>query len=253
MYLELLKPRFHSNPDEEDSLTESEKKVREEDRQVAREVLYTCLDWSLRLMHPLLPYLTEELYQRLPPSPTKVESIVKAPYPTHVMAWINHTIEKDMEVVAEVASKLRSQKQSLGMNTSAKPKAFVRHGDPDRRACLAKLTKPLSKMSMCGEVSVLQADDPEPKGVLRDVVNDKCLIFMSAEGVNLSAELVKLQKKEANAEKTVQSYEAKMNMPNYTEKVPEAVRQQNAEKLAAAKTECEELKRSVASIQDAMK
>merc|ERR1712217_26882 len=52
-YLELLKPRFYG-----DKADVVEAKV-EEDRQVAREVLYVCLDLSFRLMHPLLPFLTE--------------------------------------------------------------------------------------------------------------------------------------------------------------------------------------------------
>merc|ERR1712176_229544 len=158
-----------------------------------------------------------------------------------------------MEVISEVAAKLRSQKTSLGMTQSAKPRAYVRHADPEVSQCLTRLTKPLGKMGMCGEVSVLAADASEPKGVLRDVVNDKCLIFMSAEGVDLTKELVKLQKKAENAKKMVQSYETKMADPNYTTKVPENVRQQNTDKLEKSKIEFEELQRSVANIQAAMK
>lgn len=47
--------------------------------------------------HPMLPYLTEELYQRLPPSPTKCESITVAPFPMGVHAWRNEALEKEME------------------------------------------------------------------------------------------------------------------------------------------------------------
>ncbi|OLP78919.1 Valine--tRNA ligase [Symbiodinium microadriaticum] len=92
VYLELLKPRFYGETQDESIL---------KDRQVAREVLYVCLDWSMRLMHPLLPYLTEELYQRLPPSPIKCESVTIAPYPVHVIAWQNEALEKEMEEAAE--------------------------------------------------------------------------------------------------------------------------------------------------------
>jgi len=45
----------------------------------------------------MLPYLTEELYQRLPPSPTKCESITVAPFPMGVHAWRNEALEKEME------------------------------------------------------------------------------------------------------------------------------------------------------------
>merc|ERR1711920_8372 len=252
-YLELLKLRLHQNEEEEAKMSDAEKKALNEDRQVAREVLYTCLDWAFRLMHPLLPYLTEELYQRLPPSPQKFDSIVVATYPTHVMAWFNDTIENEMEIISEVATKLRSQKQSLGMAQSAKPQAYVRHADPEVSQCLTRLSKPLGRMGLCGEVSVLAPSASEPKGVIRDVVNDKCLIFMSAEGVDLTKELEKLKKKSENAKKMVESYETKMSDPNYETKVPEPVRKTNTEKLEKSRIEFEELQRAVAGIQAAMK
>merc|ERR1719330_2033812 len=233
-------------------MTDKEKEALEQGRQAAREVLYTCLDWSFRLMHPLLPYLTEELYQRLPPSPTKCESIVIAPYPLAVHAWFNDSVEKDMEIVSEVAAKLRSQKQSLGLTPKQKPKACVKHADQDARERLAKLAKPLGVMGMCGDVTVMTMEGAAPPNSVRDVVNDKCLIFMSAEGVDLTQELAKLQKKVESAKKMVQSYEAKMSIPNYEEKVPPQVRQQNTEKLEAAQTEFKELERSVAAIKASM-
>ena len=54
-----------------------------------------------RSRHPMLPYLTEELYQRLPPSPTKCESITVAPFPMGVHAWRNEALEKEMEANTE--------------------------------------------------------------------------------------------------------------------------------------------------------
>jgi len=51
---------------------------------VARDVLYSCLDQGLRLLHPLIPFVSEELYQRLPSSPVKSDSICVADYPLGV-------------------------------------------------------------------------------------------------------------------------------------------------------------------------
>ncbi len=67
-YLELVKPRLH-----DETNTDSDKKT-------ALNVLYICLDSGLRMLHPMIPFITEELYQRLPNSPKKVESICIAPY-----------------------------------------------------------------------------------------------------------------------------------------------------------------------------
>jgi valyl-tRNA synthetase len=245
-YLELLKPRFYSDGKEETPEVK-------EDRQVAREVLYVCLDWSLRLMHPLLPYLTEELYQRLPPSPNKYESICVASYPLGVIGWVNEALESEMVVAEEVAKQFRSQKTSLGFTPGARPRGFVRHADPFWRTKLAEISTRVGRLAAIGEVTVLEEGAPQPPSTIRDVVNDKCVIFTEVKDLDLTQELGKLGKKMVSTEKTIASYEQKMAMAGYEEKVPETVREMNSEKLAAAKAELEEFKRAKANIEEAMK
>ncbi|CAE7205115.1 valS1 [Symbiodinium natans] len=232
VYLELLKPRFYGETQDESIL---------KDRQVAREVLYVCLDWSMRLMHPLLPYLTEELYQRLPPSPTKCESVTIAPYPVHVIAWQNEALEKEMEVTSEIAKQFRSQKTSLGFSPGARPEAYIRHSDPELREMVEKLKNQISRMAGVGSITVLKEADADPKQSMRDVVNEKCLIYTKVEGLDLKGEKAKLEKKVTSAEKMVDSYKQKMSVPGYEEKVPEKVRETNTQKLQAAEKELQEL------------
>jgi valyl-tRNA synthetase len=54
----------------------------EDAKRAARNTLFRCLDSGLRLLHPTMPYLTEELFQRLPEAASKTESICIAPFPT---------------------------------------------------------------------------------------------------------------------------------------------------------------------------
>jgi len=244
VYLELLKPRFYVQDESPEVLA---------DRQVAREVLYICLDWSMRLLHPLLPYLTEELYQRLPPSPIKAESITIAQYPTHVIAWTNEALEKEMETVSDIAAKFRSQKTSIGLNPGARPAGFVLHRDEDTRTALGKVSTRLARMANMGDITILPEGAPAPKGSLQEVVNESCVIFIEASGVNLEDELAKLKKKATSAEKMVKSYEDKMNAPGYEEKVPLAVRETNLQKKDASAKELEEFRRAIAQISEALK
>merc|ERR1712176_1519822 len=80
LYLELLKPRLHTHGKDEEAPVESD--AEKADKKVARDTLYTCLDVGLRLLHPFIPFVTEELYHRLPSNPAKYESICIAPYPS---------------------------------------------------------------------------------------------------------------------------------------------------------------------------
>merc|ERR1711879_542653 len=102
-------------------------------------------------------------------------------------------------------------------------------------------------MSNVGDVTVLEEKAAAPKATLSDVVNDKCVIFMEVEGLDLTQELTKLKKKVDSAHKMVKSYETKMAAPSYEEKVPADVREQNSKNLSASRIELEELNRAVVS------
>jgi len=222
------------------------------DRAVARDVLYTCLDRSFRLMHPLLPYVTEELYQRLPPSPAKLDTITIAPYPTAVIAWKNEAIEKEMEMAKMIASSFRSMKTSLGMEMKARPKGYVRYDDKERLKTLAAISSQISTQALIGEIAFIGMSDPKPPGTLCDVVSDKCLNFIEADFKNLAKVLDKTKKDLVSNENKIRDYENKIAAPAYAEKATESVREQHTKILEETRTKvaqlCEELKR----LQEAM-
>lgn len=248
VYLELLKPRFHAI---ETAETDEAKRAVEADTAAAREVLYVCFDRILRMMHPLLPYVTEELYQRLPESPAKYETITLAAYPTHVISWFDEVAEAEMEMLSDIAAHFRSQKVLLDFKPSQKPRCFVKHTDSFQRQRLAKLTRQLQTMASIGEVKVV-SEGIELPGTVGDVVSIECLIFTEVSGLDLSKQLETLKKKQLNAEKTAASIEAKKAAPGYLEKVPVSVQEANDKKIVDSRKEAVDLEAVVASIQKAM-
>lgn len=81
------------------------------DKAAAQETLYTCLDMGLKLLHPFMPFLTEELYQRLPRRPSDtVPSIMVASYPTSALtaSWSNAVVEEEIKLAQEVARSIRA-------------------------------------------------------------------------------------------------------------------------------------------------
>ena len=82
-YIEALKPVMKSD--------------NEESKKAALNTLYICLDSGLRMLHPTMPYLTEELFQRLPHRAGSVpESICIAPFPTEVVSFAQEKVEDDI-------------------------------------------------------------------------------------------------------------------------------------------------------------
>jgi len=90
--------------------------------------------------------------------------------------------------------------------------------------------------------------EQDPPGALSSVVSDKCVIFLEVSGVDLSKELDKIAKKITSTQKMIASIEKKMAAPGYAEKVPEDVREKNAQALQAEQITLDELKKSEATI-----
>jgi valyl-tRNA synthetase len=84
VYLESLKPIMYCETANDTLLQQ---------RAVALDTLYVCLDCVFRLLHPFMPFVTEELWQRLPRREGDPPSILIARYPTSTDAWKNPTIE----------------------------------------------------------------------------------------------------------------------------------------------------------------
>mmetsp|Transcript_13056 Transcript_13056/g.31187 ORF Transcript_13056/g.31187 Transcript_13056/m.31187 type:complete len:1073 (+) Transcript_13056:718-3936(+) len=243
VYLELLKPRLADAP--------SDSPQRTPDQIVALETLYTCLDCGLRLLHPLLPFVTEELYQRIPNSRHKSESIVVATYPQEVLAWDNMTIDEEMKVFQSVIRQLRSMAMTLEIppKDTKSVAVYVRHRSDELSAFLSRRSDDIATLSKYGTVKVIEGGERDPEGCVRDVVSDQCDVFIDPKGtVNLQQTVEKIDKKLGNCQKSLDSYVKKTEMPNYVDKAPEDVRQTNTEKIAQLRDELKALEDAKANI-----
>ncbi|PKI50479.1 hypothetical protein CRG98_029123 [Punica granatum] len=80
------------------------------ERTAAQFVLWLCLDYGLRLLHPFMPFIIEELWQRLPSleGVERKESIMTSDYPSPVECWTNERVEQEMDLVLSVVKGLKS-------------------------------------------------------------------------------------------------------------------------------------------------
>jgi len=93
----------------------------EDAKRAARNTLFRCLDSGLRLLHPTMPYLTEELFQRLPEAASKTESICIAPFPTKQASFEGENVEDKLNQVMNAVKAFRSQLSALNVPKSANP------------------------------------------------------------------------------------------------------------------------------------
>ena len=127
VYLEYLKPVFSSS-NAGAILT-------------ARTVLYNCLDTGLRLISPFMPYVSEELYQRLPRwSPTEPPSIMVTRYPTDTSCR-DTQVEAEVELVQKIVSVVRSSRADYNIPNKSKTSLHLQIFCPSTSATVAQYTR----------------------------------------------------------------------------------------------------------------
>jgi len=130
------------------------------------EVLLTVLDRALRLLHPVMPFLTEELWQRLPGHEViHPETICLAPYPQAEAAWENPEVEAGMDALIHVVTRARALRTELGLAPKAKLELFIGTGAP----VSPLLAEQAPLLRFLGKVQSVTMGPP-PEGALRDLV-----------------------------------------------------------------------------------
>jgi len=126
-----------------------------------RNVLLCCLDTGLRLLSPLMPYLSEELYQRLPIH-NKAPSVCVAPFPSSLQYnFYDATLEQDLSVIKEISSQLLALRRDLAL-TKAKANVYLQTNDADIRRAVSDHNLALVTASRSASFTLVNQGQGEP-------------------------------------------------------------------------------------------
>ncbi|GAB9470121.1 Valine-trna ligase [Globisporangium polare] len=235
VYLELAKPVFGGD-DVDAKLT-------------AQQTLYVCLEYGLRLLHPLMPFVTEELWQRLP-GKRSTASITVAQYPLPNPSWSNPEVEANMELVKEVIHAARSVRAEYNLVNSVRPQFFVKCSETEVRDVIEAQLDDFSTLAKAGSESKSLLSEEPPKGCAMHSVNEKIQIHVLLAGlVDFANEISKLEKKLTKIAPAIESLVKKTGKDDYATKVPESVRETEAAKLEALTKEKEAIESAIAGFQ----
>jgi valyl-tRNA synthetase len=237
IYLELIKPIMNDKSEE-----------KKDARWAAQATLWLCLDIGVRLLHPMMPFVTEELWQRLPGRGTLGESetatIMLATYPECNNEYKNEGIEAAMTTVMDVVGACRSLRSSYNINNKVLTHFFIKSMDAED--VIKAQVDDIVTLGKASQVDVNIAEDSIPETVGTSVVNNTLTVLIDLKGmVDYKKEIARLNKEMKKAEGPLEQLEQKMASDGYTEKVPEELKQQNVEKQ-------EGLKKKVADIEEAI-
>lgn len=199
------------------------------------ETLYTCLEYGVRLFHPFMPFVTEELYQRLPRRPNdKTRSVMLAKYPEYSKSWENASAAADFDFVISLAAGARALITQYDIKNSAQ--VYIAVYD-DRMFKLAESEKSALENLISvknQKITIVRNNEAVPAGCAPNAINEQCSVFLLVRGVvDFDKEIQKLNTKMSKIQNSLSSLQKQMALPDYEEKVKQEIRDMNSNKVIA--------------------
>jgi len=225
-YIELAKSRLQSSGDSAKN---------------ARQVLVWVLDRALRLLHPFMPFITEEIWQTLP---HEGETIMLAQFPEFTDEYDFPEAREEMEVVMSGIKAIRTRRSEMNVPPSRKAKVYVA---TDKKTVFENGAPFICKLASASEIEV--GDSFNIDGAVTVVTAEAKIYIPMNELVDKDEELKRLNKELAKTEKMLAQSEGKLNNRGFIGKAPanviEKVKMQaekEREKIAMIKTAIDALR-----------
>ena len=229
-YIELTKARLYGE-DEEAKLA-------------AQNVLCYVLLRVLELLHPFMPFITEEIWQALP---HEGDFLIRAQWPEYQERFVFTQEENAMEAVKDAISAVRARRSEMNVPPSRKAKILIVTQTPDIYAGGRDF---IMRLAYASEVEV-QAQSPEDlKGMVTVATHNATLYLPLAELVDIRQELERIAKEKTKAEENLARIEKKLQNESFVSKAPEAVVNAEREKADKARALIAKLEESAAAMRD---
>jgi valyl-tRNA synthetase len=211
------------------------------------DVLLTVLDRSLRLLHPVMPYLTEELWQRLPGREAiHPETISLAPYPEPVPGWRDDEVERHMASLIEVVTRVRGLCMEAKVRLDERVGLALSAGDPALAGFLAdhaSLVADLCRADLLPAGTV-------PEGAARDLVAGVELAVAAPQRAMSAEDCLRLERELDKVDGEIAGGEARLGNEQFLAKAPPQVIAGNRERLAELRDRRERIAASLGGGRD---
>ncbi len=208
-YIELTKERLYNKEDARAKNT-------------ALYVLSHVLEGTLRLLHPFMPFLTEEIWQKVPHDES-CASIMISPWPVSDESAVLAKAETDMTAVMETIKTIRNLRAEVGAAPGKKSEVILNFTAENLRPVFAANGTYLEKLASASVVTLLPAGSAKPENAMAGVV-DGVEIYLPLKGlIDVEKETARLQKDLDKLEKEIKRLSGKLNNQGFLTKAPQAV------------------------------
>jgi len=230
-FVELAKPIFRA--DDEAAKTET------------KNVLAYVLEASLRLLHPFIPFITEELWHKVPRPADAGVSLALAPFPNETTAKLDAQAEAEMNALMAVITAARTMRSEHDVNPKAEVPLAFRTDDAARRALLEGERVAIETLVKTnGHFEITGTGGQRPRGAVMDSTHGVEILVSLVGLVDPEKEAGRVEREIKNAEKDIAALEKKLALPSFADKAPPEV-------VAESRTMLGDLKRRRASLEEA--
>jgi len=215
-YLELVKPLLAGGSEEE--------------QQETRETIAFVLEICLKLLHPFMPFLTEELWHQTRTAPRFDNVLALAPWPD-LTGYGSPQDEAQIGWMIALISEVRSIRAELNVPPAAQIPVILVDVAPDVAARAAKWNETIRRLARLSEIGTAPA---APAGAVQAIVGHATIALPLGDFIDITAERARLQKEIAREEKDGAKLDAKLANPDFIERAPEEVVEENRERRAEA-------------------
>jgi valyl-tRNA synthetase len=205
-YIELVKPVLYGDS--------------EEPKGVVFNVLYSTLSRSLQLLHPFMPFITEEIFSHLD---TGFESIAISKWPEYDSEAFDEKSEKDMVYIIEAIKAVRNVRTEMNVPPSRKAKVLVFVTENDAKEAFMEGEAYFIKLAFASEVEYIVDKKNVPENVVSMVSRGAEMFMPMLDLVDAEKEIERLNKEKENLEKEIGRVNSKLSNERFVSKAPKEV------------------------------
>jgi len=236
-YLELSKPVLW-----DDNATDAQKNA-------TRYTLLNVLEQNLRMLHPLMPFITEEIWQKAAPAlGITGETIMLQPYPAQDQSVVDPDIDREMDWVKNVIIGIRNIRGELNISPAKSIPLLLAKGNSDDQQLLEKYRQFLVKLAKLDSADWLDDADSAPPSAMQ-VVGDMEVLVPMAGLVDVAAELARLDKEKDKLDKEIARLGGKLGNAKFVDNAPPEVVAKEKEKMSNAETTLKQLQEQMDKLQ----
>jgi valyl-tRNA synthetase len=229
-YLELIKPVLNG----------SDEAAKAETRATAAWVR----DHIVTLLHPFMPFITEELWVRTAVAP-RASMLIEAPWPELASVPDNKPARDEMRWVVDLVSGVRSIRAEMNVPPAAKIQLALKTAEAETRA---RLDRNRDSILTLARLATADITDTVPKGSAQFVVGEAVAALPLGDVIDFAKERTRLEKELQKAESEIARVDAKLGNPDFVSRAPEDVIDEQKEKRAEAEALASRLKEAVARL-----